>query len=95
MKATKRMFCVEVSHRYFGDLGASIIVLASDVVDAVAEARRKYPEYTDVKEAGGRVFEVGHVHHDWSTGQTFITKLPIRVAIKPLPRLRESREESK
>ena len=95
MKATKRMFCVEVSHRYFGDLGASIIVLANDVVDAVAEARRKYPEYTEVKEAGGRVFEVGHIHHDWSTGQTFITKRPIRLAIKALPRLRAEKGEAK
>lgn len=95
MKRTRRMFCVEVTHRYVGDLGASVIVLAHDVVEAVAEARRRYPEYTEVRKAGGRVFEVGHVHHDWSTGQTFITERNVRLSIRPLPRLRESREERK
>lgn len=46
---TKRMFCVETNHRYPGDLGASIIVLAEDVLDALAEVRRCYPEYTELK----------------------------------------------
>jgi hypothetical protein len=80
-KPTKAMHCVEINARHACDLGISVVVLAEGPVEAVAEARRMYPEYVGRAKKNGRVYEVAHLEIDWDSGRTFITRKKLRICI--------------
>lgn len=74
----KRMYCVEISRRHPGDLGASVVVFAKSPVEARAEVCWLYPEYVERGKLGPCIREVRHIHCDWDAGRVVIAKARIR-----------------
>lgn len=77
----RRMFCVEISDRHPGDLGASVVVLAATPVEARAELVKLYPEYLRGGKLAACIREVKHIHCDWDAGRVFIVKRRLRLRL--------------
>lgn len=81
-KPKKAMFAVESNNRHSKDLGITILVLVRSHSEALATAKKLYPEHTTKKGSGGRIFPVSHAIVDWDTGKSLIIREPMRLAVK-------------
>jgi hypothetical protein len=69
--------------RGVGDLGVSVVVLATDRLSAVEEASKLFPEHRRLCERG-HVYAVKYAEVDWQSGQVFIVRRRLRIRLPKL-----------